>query len=224
MEYTLIRSRRKTLCVQIGAQGQVIVRAPQGCPRGYIDQFVAEKQGWIREHQAQALHTLAQRERFALQTGDAFPFCGRELRVKLAPGMKPCIHGSTLYLPEGNIPALQGPLLKLLSRTAQPWLKSRLDHWAAVMGVEYRELKSSTAATRWGSCTRDGVIRISAYLLMAPEKDIDYVLVHELAHRRVFAHNREFWALVETYLPDWRERRADLRQVQQRLRARGFGK
>ena len=114
--------------------------------------------------------------------------------------------------------------MKLLSRTAQPWLKDRLDHWAAVMGIDYRELKSSTAATRWGSCTRDGVIRISAYLLMAPEKDIDYVLVHELAHRRVFAHNRAFWTLVEQYLPDWRDRRADLKQVEQRLRAQGFGK
>lgn len=224
MEYTLVRSRRKTLCIQIGAQGQVIVRAPQRCSRSYIDRFVAEKQGWITEHQAQVLHTLAQRAAFAFQTGDIFPFCGRELRVKLAPGMKPCIHGGTLYLPSGEVSVIQGPLLKLLNRTARPWLKERLDHWAAVMGIEYRELKSSTAATRWGSCTRDGVIRISAYLLMAPEADIDYVLVHELAHRRVFAHNRDFWAIVETYLPDWRERRADLKRVEQRLRAQGFGK
>lgn len=224
MEYTLVRSRRKTLCVQIGAQGQVIVRAPQRCPRSYIDRFLAEKQGWIQEHQAQVLHTLAQREAFAFRTGDLFPFCGGELRVKLAPGMKPCIHGGTLYLPDGHIPAIQGPLLQLLNRTAQPWLKARLDHWAAVMGISYQELKPSTAATRWGSCTRDGVIRVSAYLLMAPEEDIDYVLVHELAHRRVFAHDRDFWDLVETYLPDWRERRTDLKRVERRLRAQGFGK
>lgn len=224
MEYTLIRSRRRTICVQLNAQGQILVRAPQRCPRRDIDQFVESKRGWIETHQAQVLHTLAQREQFAFRTGDSFPFCGRELRVKLAPGMKPCLYGDTLYLPDGRVSAVQGPLLKLLNQAARPWLLARLDHWAAVMGIDYRELKASTAATRWGSCTRDGVIRISAYLLMTPERDIDYVLVHELAHRRVFAHNRAFWELVAAYLPDWQARRAELRGEGRRLRAMGFGK
>lgn len=224
MEYTLIRSRRKTLCVQLSAQGEVIVRAPQRCPRHYIDQFVESKGDWIETHRAQVLHTLAQREQFAFRTGDSLSFCGRTLWVKLAPGMKPCIHGDTLYLPDGHVAAIQGSLLKTLNQAARPWLVARLDHWAAVMDIDYRELKASTAATRWGSCTRDGVIRISAYLLLTPEKDIDYVLVHELAHRRVFAHNRAFWALVAAYLPDWQARRADLKREGQRLRAMGFGK
>ena len=55
------------------------------------------------------------------------------------------------------------------------------DAWAEEMGITYGELKCSSAASRWGSCSRDGVIRISVYLLLAPERAIDYVLIHELA-------------------------------------------
>lgn len=224
MEYTLIRSRRRTICVQLDAQGRVIVRAPSRCPRRYIDQFVESKRRWIETHQAQVRHTLAQRQQFAFRTGDTLSFCGRPLQVEIVPGAPVQLREGRLCLPGGHVALVQKALLKTLNQAARPWLQARLDHWAAVMDIRYRELKASTAATRWGSCTRDGVIRISAYLLLAPERDIDYVLVHELAHRRVFAHNRDFWALVAAYLPDWQARRADLKIVGQRLREMGFGK
>jgi hypothetical protein len=103
-----------------------------------------------------------------------------------------------------------------------PWLQQRLDFWAEKMGITYTKFQWSTARRRWGSCTWDGVIRISVYLLFAQTAEIDYVLVHELAHRRVFDHSAAFWAVVETYLPDWKQRRRNLGAVQQRLTAQGF--
>ena len=92
------------------------------------------------------------------------------------------------------------------------------------MGISYRELKMSTAASRWGSCSRDGVIRISVYLLFAPEKAIDYVLIHELAHRKVFNHSAAFWSVVEAYMPDWKRQRQTLKELAQELYAKGFHK
>ena len=92
------------------------------------------------------------------------------------------------------------------------------------MGISYRQLKLSTAASRWGSCSRDGVIRISAYLLFAPAEAIDYVLIHELSHRRVFNHSAAFWDVVETYMPDWRHWRQVLRDLARTLYAQGFHK
>ncbi|MDO5456391.1 MAG: SprT family zinc-dependent metalloprotease [Eubacteriales bacterium] len=60
MEYTLIRSKRKTLAVQIKADGSVIVRAPLRCPRREIDRFLLEKDAWISTHRAKILSRLAQ--------------------------------------------------------------------------------------------------------------------------------------------------------------------
>ena len=222
MEYTLIRSNRKTLCVQISPEGKVIVRAPRRCPRGYVDQFVRSKAAWIQEHQAMVQNMLAQRENFSFQTGDCLPFCGRDLTVKIAPHCRVYLTATAAYLPRGDVKRIRKPLLAACQKAAYPWLKERLDGWAGRMGLAYRELKISTAKRRWGSCSRDGVIRISAYLLLAPEGAIDYVLVHELAHRRVFDHSRAFWAVVEAYIPDWKYWRGVLRDVQQRLSCQGF--
>lgn len=222
MEYTILRSDRRTLCIQINPEGEVIVRAPKRCAKRYIDEFVHRKSDWVQEHQQQVREQLAQRATFSLKTGDLLPFCGRVLTVKLAPGCRVYLTDQTAYLPSGDMNAVRKPLLAACQKKAYPWLKARLDAWAEEMGITYGELKCSSAASRWGSCSRDGVIRISVYLLLAPERAIDYVLIHELAHRNVFNHSRTFWSVVERYMPDWKYQRTELRALQQRLLAQGF--
>lgn len=224
MEYTVVRSGRKTLCIQIGPRGEVIVRAPQRCPGDYIDAFVQSKASWIETHRAKRLETMEAQAAFRLQTGDTLSFCGRPLTVKIAPGCRVYLSQTTVYLPRGEVQSIQAPLLSAYKKAALPYLEKRLAHWAKVMRITYRQLKLSTAASRWGSCSRDGVIRISAYLLFAPEQAIDYVLIHELSHRKVFDHSPAFWAVVETYMPDWKHWRRVLRDLAQTLYAKGFHK
>lgn len=224
MEYTVVRSDRRTLCIQIGPKGEVIVRAPRRCPGDYIDAFVESKARWIETHREQRLETAKAQDSFRLNTGDTLSFCGRKLTVKLAPGCRVYLSQTAVYLPRGDVPSIQAPLLAAYKKAALPYLEERLSHWGKVMGISYRQLKLSTAASRWGSCSRDGVIRISVYLLFAPEQAIDYVLIHELAHRKVFNHSPAFWAVVETYMPDWKHWRQVLRDLAQTLYAQGFHK
>ncbi|MBP3204982.1 MAG: M48 family metallopeptidase, partial [Lachnospiraceae bacterium] len=66
--------------------------------------------------------------------------------------------------------------------------------------------------TRWGSCSSDGNLNFNCRLLFVPKELVDYVVVHELAHRRHMDHSPAFWQEVETYMPDYRERRKQLKQ------------
>ena len=66
--------------------------------------------------------------------------------------------------------------------------------------------------TRWGSCSSQGNLNFNNRLLFVPEELVDYVVVHELAHIAHKNHGPQFWALVERYLPDYRARRAMLRE------------
>ena len=66
--------------------------------------------------------------------------------------------------------------------------------------------------TRWGSCSVRGNLNFNWKLALMPEEILDYVVVHELAHRVEMNHSPRFWAVVETVLPDWRERRRWLKQ------------
>ncbi|MFN2137372.1 MAG: M48 family metallopeptidase, partial [Candidatus Promineifilaceae bacterium] len=83
---------------------------------------------------------------------------------------------------------------------------------AAQHSLPYPALKIRLLKARWGSCASTGFITLNLRLVQVPLQLIDYVIYHELAHLRVPAHNKAFYALLGELLPDWRARRAALNQ------------
>lgn len=165
MEYTLIRSRRRTLAIEITREAKLVVRAPLRCPQRDIDRFLAEKQPWITAHLAKM---QARREAHPEPT------------------------------PE------QEAALRQKAKDILPPLVAR---WAEVMGVEPTGITVTGARSRFGSCSAQNRLCFSFRLMDYPMEAVEYVVVHELAHIRHKNHSAAFYAQVETYLPDWRERR-----------------
>jgi hypothetical protein len=97
-------------------------------------------------------------------------------------------------------------------RQIRQLVSQRVAHYAEVMGVSYGRISIRNQKTRWGSCSSDGNLNFNCRLLFLPPELVDYVVVHELAHRRHMNHSPEFWREVERYLPDYRERRERLKQ------------
>ncbi len=94
----------------------------------------------------------------------------------------------------------------------RPVLRHRVDLYAAVMGVSYGKITIRNQKTRWGSCSMAGNLNFNWRLALLPEELMDYVIVHELAHRIEMNHSARFWAQVEKILPDWKERRRQLKE------------
>ena len=86
------------------------------------------------------------------------------------------------------------------------WLPMRVDYWSGIMGLTPTGLKITSARTRFGSCSGKNSLCFSWRLMQYPREAIDYVVVHELAHIRHHDHSPAFYALIERYMPDWRER------------------
>jgi predicted metal-dependent hydrolase len=80
----------------------------------------------------------------------------------------------------------------------------RLVVYCERLGVAVGQWKLSSARTRWGSCTADGTIRLNWRLLHFPLSAIDYVIAHEIAHRREMNHGPKFWRTVESVFPEFR--------------------
>ena len=89
-------------------------------------------------------------------------------------------------------------------------LPERTDHYARLMGISYGRITIREQKTRWGSCSSKGNLNFNWKLVLMPMDLLDYVVVHELAHRREMNHSKDFWRIVEEVLPDYRERRKRL--------------
>ena len=92
-------------------------------------------------------------------------------------------------------------------RRAAEVMKTRCSYYAPIMGVSYGTVTVREQKTRWGSCSAKGNLNFNWKLVLMPQEILDYVVVHELAHRIHMDHSAEFWAEVGKILPDYKERR-----------------
>lgn len=90
--------------------------------------------------------------------------------------------------------------------------RSRAEYWAPYLGVSFNRVSVKDQRTLWGSCTREGNLNFSWRLALAPEPVLDYLIVHELAHRAQMNHSRRFWEVVERVCPGHRSHRRWLRK------------
>lgn len=175
----LVRSSRKTLAVQIRADGTVIARAPLRMPKDRILYFLSEKASWIRMQQGR----MQERENMRQQA-----------RIHLDAAQE-----------------------KELRERAKSVLAQRTAYFARQVGVTYGRITVRDQKTRWGSCSQTGNLNFNFRLILAPPEVLDYVVVHELCHRRQMNHSAQFWQEVAQVLPDYRERKAWLTENGWRL-------
>lgn len=221
LEYTLIRSSRKTLALNIDKDGRLIVRAPYRLSFEKIEQFIAEKSDWIEKHTAAAnIRTEQKNERLSLPPKE-LPLFGR-----LCPVVNEKPYGYTdgvFYLPEGmNLESLVPYLHKLCTHIAKETLVPRVQTLSEQTGLEITAVKINSAKTRWGSCSAARSVNLSHRLIAADPKLIDYVIIHELCHTVHMDHSPDFYRLVESFLPDYREREKGLKEVSRLLTEYGL--
>ena len=91
--------------------------------------------------------------------------------------------------------------------------ETKTKKYAAQMNVTYGRIAIRNQQTRWGSCSSKGNLNFNYRLFFLPEELRDYVIVHELAHRRQMNHSKLFWAEVEKVMPDYKVRRQALKRI-----------
>ena len=174
----VIYSSRRTMGLEVTADGRVKARVPNRTANAVVEKFVKERAGWIAE-------------KYLLQKA-------RQEKQKLARGTKDY---------EQN-PALEARYREL----ARAVIGQRVSYFAAKMGVTYGRISIRDQKTRWGSCSGRGNLNFNWKLVLMPPEVLDYVVVHELAHRKQMNHSPLFWAEVGRVLPDYESRRRWLKE------------
>lgn len=110
--------------------------------------------------------------------------------------------------------ATKQAIKRMLKKDAEEILPKRLEACAQKYGFNYTSVHCKSMRTRWGSCNNRKEITLNIYLLLTPWELIDYVLIHELVHTQHLHHGPEFWKAVTKIMPDYKDRRRQLKIIQ----------
>ena len=227
LPYTLRRSpRSRGLRVVIHPDRGVVVTVPAAGRRGWADperhvqSFLVDREPWLRRHLAKQADDRAQlAARGGLRDGATIRFRGDMHRLRLVPA-RPGIRRSTVEriggAEEDEIIVHVAPLdRRTIAAVLEAWLKPRaraaiereVRQHAPALGVDPVAISIRDQRTRWGSASRQARLAFSWRLVLAPPEALETVVVHELAHLRVFGHGPRFWSVVASRRPDhatWR--------------------
>ena len=179
MNVKIIRSNRKTLAIQINPDLSVTVRAPIYASQREIGRILKEKEGWIQKHNEKIREQEAKRKEMYGEKGEYGKSAERE------------------YLSNEEI--------HKLAEKALEYIPKRVSYFAKQIGVTYGKITIRNQKTRWGSCSSKGNLNFNCLLMLTPPEVIDYVVVHELCHRKEMNHSGAFWAEIEKVIPSYKE-------------------
>lgn len=102
--------------------------------------------------------------------------------------------------------------IQQLADAALQDIPQRVQKYAAIIGVTVGRITIRNQKTRWGSCSSKGNLNFNCLLMLCPEEVRDYVVVHELCHRKELNHSPRFWNEVARVMPDYTQRRKWLKE------------
>lgn len=194
-----ISPRRKSIGIQVTAEGRVVVTMPRGTSKENLARALKKYRTWIQRKVAERKAAWSK-----LNAGEAF-LLGQAFRLSVVEGAPEAVtlNGKEIQvsLPAGG--DLWSRLVAWYAENALTLLSERVSRFGSAMGLKPRLVELKAWKRRWGECHPDGTLKFNWRLILLPPEVIDYVVVHELAHLKVAGHNPRFWAQVARVLPDY---------------------
>jgi len=224
IEFELTYRNRKTLAIQIQPPDLITVISPWGLSEETIKEKVSSKGKWIIKKllDFKDISCIPFKREFV--NGESFMYLGRNYslninidknllrpKVKISDGML------QILSPTKDQDILRVALEKWYKKEAKKIILKRIKFYKTKFSIEPRQVKIKQQKKRWGSCTPKGNLLFNWKIVMAPSSVIDYIIVHEMSHLIHKNHSGKFWKLVESVLPDYKDRRKWLKDYGVRM-------
>lgn len=211
--YQIKRSARaSSIRISITAGGKVLVSAPRLIPEFLINKFVDSKSLWVESNLAKI-----QKYQSKLRADEIVIFDKKyQLQVENAAADNVIeIMGEQIWLRSRMTltkAQIKERLETFFKKTAAAYILPRTETLAKQMQIDYQRVSLKEQSSRWGSCSSHGNLNFNWRLVHYSPAVIDYVIIHELAHRLELNHSRSFWAIVRQHDPEYLLHKAALRK------------
>ena len=175
MNINVVRSKRKSLLINVDDFGDVKVNAPINISNDKIYQFIKSKENWINKH---VLKKQAVIYEFS----------------EVLNNKKGLLFGKIVNIFEN--------FDKYLRKTASEYLPSRIQYLSNKFNLKYKSLTIKNYKSRWGACDKNNNIFLNYKLVSLDSRLIDYVIIHELCHTKEFNHKYNFHKMLSSFFED----------------------
>lgn len=208
IDFMLQRNERKTVSIYVEPDGNINVLAPEKISESELNQIIEKKRYWIYKSLSELEllnETKVERE---IKNGEGFLYLGKSYKLKIRKNLKNplTLRQGRFYLDESSQDKAREYFKDFYKNKGNNHISSRIEYFKNKLSVNPPKLRIIELGNRWGSCS-DKHLNFHWKILMAPMKIIDYVIVHELAHLIEPNHTDNFWELVESVIPDYKERK-----------------
>ncbi|HDH07680.1 MAG TPA: M48 family peptidase [Candidatus Moranbacteria bacterium] len=199
----LIRSKRRSISLEITPDAKLIVRAPNKISLRYIENLVSKKRKWIESKRMLAYEKYrATCKKFV--SGEEFLYLGRAYSLTITDKQNiPLFFQHEFRLSKDHLSNARQLFIKWYKNAALTKIEERLSLYCDMFAFKYNKFNITNAKKRWGSCSVKGSLNFNWRLIMAPLSVIDYVVTHELTHLKEKNHSIDFWGKLKTIFPEY---------------------
>jgi len=210
----IVNPKLKHIYLSFDNGGNLIIKSPK-VSQQQIEKLLLKKASWIQnsrikleQKKGKALNFSSSMELYFM--GEAYPLVlvrYEKKRVKLTFEEEQF----TLYYSVYDESLFQTHIDRFYKKEAQAYVPPLVSHWAEQMSLSPKDIRFRKTKRQWGSCSGKNVLSFNTMVMKLPKDVIQYIIVHELAHIRHKHHQKVFWQLVESYLPDCKTQIAELK-------------
>jgi len=205
----IIRTRRKTIALQVTDEATLVVRAPFNADDETIKRVIYKHRKWIEQKRKEVKARDPKFSPKEFVNGEGFLYLGKYYRLRIVNEQEvPLKFEGGFSLSREVLPQAREVFIEWYKKMAYEKISERVKWHAERGGFKYNRINITNTQKRWGSCSSKGNLNFSWRLIMAPLPVVDYVVIHELVHLQERNHTKAFWNKVKILMPDY-ERQKD---------------
>ncbi len=202
----IIRSKRKTISLQVSDDATLIVRAPFKVNEEIINRVILKHSNWIEKKKKEMQLRDVKFSKKEYVNGEGFLYLGNYYRLRLVENQEtPLNFKNGFYLSKEYLANAEEIFIDWYKEKAYEKISERVKWYAQKRGFKYNKISITNAQKRWGSCSCRNNLNFSWRLIMAPLPVVDYVIVHELVHLDEKNHSTAFWNKVKMLMADYKK-------------------
>lgn len=212
-------SRRRTFAIKISRNAKITVFAPHRMSDCKIKEMIESKSDWINKKidytRNGKINNIKPRE---YKDGEVFYYLGIQYTLKVESSKTNSIEikNNEIIVGINGRSNIENIVTKWLLNNAKNFFYQRLCHNFEIFSRYYKfnlpNLKIRKMKSRWGSMSSNGEMTLNLNLIHTPLRCLEYVIMHELCHLKCKNHDKKFYDLQETFVPNYKELKAELRK------------